>query len=204
MSGPAPTTRTPPPIKLWSPAVDFIENRMWQYHPAYNAQGFSYNAVQGQFVAVAPSSMTSASSSLTALNVQAPLQPRPAPEVVNDMNFWSEVLPKAIEELNKTEAPKQGLQSHWGIRHCSNWPDIQAKLDMARRDYDYIHGPQHVGRFRKKVRDALDKTTVPLQQVVKGIPSTDFTSPIVSISNVLLDVSVNLQFRDYQSSLIDA
>jgi hypothetical protein len=111
------------------------------------------------------------------------------------MNFWIAAFPEAMVELSKTEAFKQGHLSDWGIGRCSNWPALQAKLDLARREYEYYHDPQHVGRFRRKVRGALDKSVVPLEQIVKGVPSLDVTSPIISIANALLDVSTETSQR---------
>jgi hypothetical protein len=188
MSGQDHIIGSPPAIKLWSPAVDFIENRMWQYHPAYDASNFSYDPVQDQFVVAAPSSMNGLSSGLATANLQAPTQPRPAPGVVNDMTFWDEVFPMAMIELNATQVHKQLTASQWGIRHCSNWPDVQAKLEMARKRYDHDFGSEHVSRFRRKARSILDKSVGPLQQVAKGVPQVDIASPIVSVANVLLDV----------------
>jgi hypothetical protein len=188
MSGQSSTNGSPPAIKLWSPAVDFIENRMWQYHPAYDANNFSYDPVKGQFVVAAPGSMTGLSSGLATANIPGPAQPRPAPGVVNEMIFWDEVFPLAMIQLNKTQVHKQLTASQWGIRHCSNWPDVQAKLEIARQSYDHDFGPEHVGKFRRKARRFLDKGVGPLQQVAKGVPQVDIASPIVSVANVLLDV----------------
>jgi hypothetical protein len=189
MSGQAPTNGVPPPIQLWTPAVDFVENRMWQYHPAYNAQNHRYDPIQAQFVAL-EAGLSASSSNLLATNVPAYSQPRPAPGNVHDMDLWAVVFPGAMSELNTTPAPKQGDLQKWGIRTCSDWPEVQRKLEMARRDYDHLHGQKHVGKFRRKMRDVMDKSSIPLQQIVKGVPSVDAASPIVSVANVLLDVSV--------------
>ncbi|KAH5355652.1 hypothetical protein HBI48_130480 [Parastagonospora nodorum] len=186
MSGQAPTNGVPPPIQLWTPAVDFVENRMWQYHPAYNAQNHRYDPIQAQFVAL-EAGLSASSSNLLATNVPAYSQPRPAPGNVHDMDLWAVVFPGAMSELNTTPAPKQGDLQKWGIRTCSDWPEVQRKLEMARRDYDHLHGQKHVGKFRRKMRDVMDKSSIPLQQIVKGVPSVDAASPIVSVANVLLD-----------------
>jgi hypothetical protein len=188
MSGQTFGNNPPLNLQLRHPAVDFVENRMQQYHPAYDMHGFSYNPNQGLFLPTGPRSMTSSPSSLNAANTTTSPVPRPAPVVVNDMKFWDEVFPKAMQKLNRTQTIKPGHPSQWGIRRCSSWPDVQAKIEMARRDYDNFHGSQHVGKFRRKLRDVLDKSTVPLQQVVKGVPSADMSSPIVSVANILLDV----------------
>lgn len=161
---------------------------MWQYHPAYTTSSFSYDPTQGQFIVPAPGSMNGSTSSLATFHVPGPLEPRPVPGIVNDMSFWSEVFPLAMTELNKTHAPKQVDPSQWGIRSCSNWPHVQSKLEMARKEYDHDFGQEHVGKFRRKARHFLDKSVAPLQQIAKGVPSVDVASPIVSVATILLDV----------------
>jgi len=187
MSGRASNNSVPPPIQLWSPAVDFVENRMWQYHPAYDAQSIRYDPTQAQFVALEPS-LSASSSNLLAANVSASPQPRPARGRSLWTDLWTVVFPEAMYELSKTPAPKQKDVQIWGIRTCSDWPRVQSKLDMARGYYDHLYGQKHVGKFRRKMRDVMDKGSVPLQQIVKGVPSVDVVSPIVSVGNVLLDV----------------
>lgn len=162
---------------------------MWQYHPAYDAQNIRYDPTQAQFVAL-EASLSASSSNLLVANVSASPQPRPAPGRSLWTDLWTVVFPEAMSELSKTPAPKQKDMQTWGIRKCSDWPGVQSKLDMARGAYDRSYGQKHVGKFRRKMRDVMDKGSAPLQQVVKGVPSVDVASPIVSVANVLLDVGI--------------
>lgn len=187
MAGQTPATSSQRSIQLWPPAVDFIENRMWHYHPAYNPNNFHYSPAQGQFVAGGHAPMRPDLPSLATL---APPQPRPVPRVVNDMDFWEKIFQRAMVELKKLPAPKQANEPQWGIRRCPTWPDAQAKLEITRKDYDHCYGKQYVSRFRRGLCMALEKSAVPLQRIVKGVPAVKITSPIVGVANVLSDVSM--------------
>ncbi|KAK8062741.1 hypothetical protein PG997_014838 [Apiospora hydei] len=102
-------------------------------------------------------------------------QSRPTPGSVNEMGFWTEVFPQAMSRLT------------WGIRHLSVWADVQAKLDMARREYDHYNGQQNIGKFRRKLRRSLDKAAVPIQQGMKLVPDIEIASPVVGAIDLLVD-----------------
>lgn len=193
MSGQGPPGSSPQPFVLYTPAVDFIENRMSQYHEAFDTSGFRYSPNRNQFVALAPPPggvmQPPGPSSLTVPYVPAAPEPRPTPGSINDMGFWGVVFPVAMRRLNEEPLPRAGYQPQWGIRHLSVWRDVQAKLDMAQREYDFHHGSKNVGKFRRKLRDVLDKVTVPIQQAVGLIPDVDLASPVIGVVNMLLDVS---------------
>ncbi|KAI0183770.1 hypothetical protein EV127DRAFT_446185 [Xylaria flabelliformis] len=178
----------PSTFVLHTPAVDFIENRMSEYHPAFDVSGFRYSPMQNQFVPLADSHAASPLT-LAPLSPAAlvPPQPRSPPGSVSDMDFWSEVFPEAMNRLNQESLPDSEVYGRqWGIRHLSAWPNVQAKLDMARRDYDFRNG-QHVGKFRRKMRLAMDKVAGPLHQGIKLMPDIDIISPVVSVIGLLLD-----------------
>ncbi|KAI0872212.1 hypothetical protein GGS24DRAFT_468408 [Hypoxylon argillaceum] len=184
-----PPRSSAPTFILHTPAVDFIENRMSQYHPAFDTTGFRYSPTQSQFIPVSSPSNVTYPSILAPLPASPALpSPRPTPSSTNDMGFWASIFPEAIKRLNQEPLPYSGpYQRQWGIRHLSMWPDVQAKLDMARRDYDFYNGQQHVGKFRRKLRFVADKATVPLQQGAKLIPDIDIASPVISVIGLLLD-----------------
>lgn len=165
-----------------------MENRMAQFHPSLAPQGFSYSPGRGQFVAVPAMPVSQASSSLAPPNVLTATDPRPKPQSINDMEFWDGVFPKAMERLRETPELRKDPKRDWSIRHLTNWPDVQAKLEMSCRDYEFQHNPQAVGKFRRKVRGVLDKSSATLQQAVKVIPSMDIVSPITKVAELLLDV----------------
>lgn len=198
-----PDTPSPgPSFRLYSPAVDFIENRLPQYHPAFDTRHVHFDPSRGQFMASAltplqnhsmiPQSMSS-SSLVVAPSTQAPSPqqlPRPATGAINGMVFWNEMFPLVMEKLKLEPVPSSVTQSDWGIRHLSTWADVQAKLEMARRQYDFHFGSQHVGSFRRKARSLFDNHAVTLQQGTRLVPEVDMAKPIVGAIKVVLDVSV--------------
>ncbi|KAI1130784.1 hypothetical protein F5Y10DRAFT_234803 [Nemania abortiva] len=181
-----------PTFVLHTPAVDFMENRMSEYHPAFDTSGFRYSPTQSLFVPLTNQTTVmhvpgTSTLALPPTGSAAP-RPRPVPGSINDMGFWAEVLPQAMEKLNQKPLPYSGpYQPQWGIRHLSVWPDVQAKLDMARKDYDFHNSQEHVGKFRRKLRLVADKTAVPLKQGMKLIPDIDVASPVIGVIGLLLD-----------------
>ncbi|RYP66421.1 hypothetical protein DL771_007830 [Monosporascus sp. 5C6A] len=189
--GPSPSSPAPA-FMLHTPAVDFIENRMSQYHPAFATNGIRYSPTQSQFVPLAgPTAVVHVPGPSTlAPPPAAPAtpQPRPTPGSINDMGFWAEVFPEAMNRLNQEPLPYSGpYQPQWGIRHLAVWRDVQAKLDMARRHYDFYNGQQNVGKFRRKLRSVMDKVAVPLQQGMRLIPNVDMATPVIGVIDLLLD-----------------
>ncbi|KAJ2989594.1 hypothetical protein NUW58_g3394 [Xylaria curta] len=186
-----PPNGSAPTFVLHTPAVDFIENRMSYYHPAFDIGGFRYSPTQSQFVPLKdPTATTYAPNPSTmAARPTGPIlpQPRSNPSSINDMGFWAEVFPEAMKRLNQEPLSYSGpYSSQWGIRHLSVWPDVQAKLDMARKKYDYFNS-QHVGKFRRKLRQVLDDVAGPLQEGINLVPNIDIVSPIVGVIDLLLD-----------------
>jgi hypothetical protein len=112
------------------------------------------------------------------------------------MSFWEEVFPEAMNQLNQDPLPYRGpYQPQWGIRHLTVWRDVQAKLDMARQDYEFDIGQQQVGKFRRGMRRAMDKAGAPLQLGRKLIPLMDITSPVLGVVDLLLDVSTRAEWH---------
>ncbi|KAI0100560.1 hypothetical protein GGR51DRAFT_532420 [Nemania sp. FL0031] len=181
-----------PIFVLHTPAVDFIENRMSQYHPAFDTSGFRYSPTQSLFVPVTDPTVVMHVPSPLAL-VPPPTgptipRPRPTPGSINEMGFWTEVFPRAMGKLKQEPLPYSGpYQRQWGIRHLSAWHDVQAKLDMARKDYYFDNDPRHTGKFRRKLRLVADKAAVPIQQGMKLIPDIDVASPVIGVIGLLLD-----------------
>ncbi|WQF76560.1 hypothetical protein CDEST_01574 [Colletotrichum destructivum] len=184
-----------PAFRVHSPAVDFIENRSHHYHPAFDPRYVQFNSTQRQFIPriqhpfdeLLPQSMMQpavAAPSLLSLPQQSP---RPGPGAVNDMLFWHEIFPRAMETLREDPTPCLIKDPAWDIRRFATWADVQTKLDMARQRYDFHLGPQQVGRFRRKVRSVLSDHTVKLQQAAKLIPEMDVSKPIIGAIKVVLD-----------------
>ncbi|KAK8054512.1 hypothetical protein PG994_009579 [Apiospora phragmitis] len=182
-----------PAFVLHSPAVDFIENRGSEYHPALDATMCRYSPKQGKFMPLVSSSAAMhipGSSNITIPIPAGPVspQPRPTPGSVGEMGFWAEVFPEAMKRLIQEALSYSGpYRQQWGIWHLGVWPDVPAKLDMARRDYEQFNGQQSIGKFRRRLRHSLDKAAVPLQQGLKLVPDIEIASPVVGAIELLVD-----------------
>lgn len=171
-------------LALHTPAVDFIENRSYEYHPAFDSTMCRYSPTQNKFLPLA------GSSSMTYMPADPGLpQPRPKPSPVSDMSFWAEVFPEAMRHLNEEPEPYNGrYKLQWSIRDLRDWRQVEETLDMARKEYDHSNGHQHIGKFRRKLRGAMDKSVQPLKQAMKLVPDIEIASPVVGAIELLVDV----------------
>lgn len=173
-----------PPFRLYAPEVDFIENRLPEYHEAFIPSKIRYDAGKRQFVGLVPGQ----SQNLIIPNASPPSQPRPVPGAVVDMKFWDELFPNAMEYLNSESTVQSKHDGEWGIRNLSKWQDVQAKLEKARQVYDFENSSQNVGKVRRKVRSLMDSHHAIVQQAVKVVPNSDIATPIVGVINIIVDV----------------
>ena len=175
-----------PPFRLYTPEVDFIENRLPEYHEAFHTSNVQYDASKRQFVAL----VTVPPQSLIIPDASPLPQPRQEPDSVADMKFWDEIFPSAMERLNSESTVQSKYDAEWGIRHLSKWQDVQAKLEKARQVYDFEIGSQTVGKVRRKMRSFMDSHHAIAQQAVKMVPNSDITTPIVGVINIIVDVRI--------------
>ncbi|KAK1637798.1 hypothetical protein BDP81DRAFT_347230 [Colletotrichum phormii] len=188
-------TSTQPSFTLHSPAMDFIENRMQQYHPAFDARRVQFDPAEGLFRprfqnslgAVISQQATSAMLDVTHLPSATQRSVRPMMKSVSDMAFWKAVLPNSMELLRGETSPCVIKHPEWGIRHLTTWPDVEGKLDSARQKYEFHQGHAHVGKFRRNLRSILNNQTSTMHQVVRLVPEIDFSKPIVGAIKVVLD-----------------
>ncbi|ETS84739.1 hypothetical protein PFICI_02764 [Pestalotiopsis fici W106-1] len=189
---------SPPPgpsITLHSPAIDFIENELPDYHPAFDARHVRFDLSRDQFVPRTPylngtlvrESIPSSMLSVPSMPPPSQQLTRPAPGQINEMGFWVELFPKVVQMLQEDPIPSNLDDSKWGIRGLSTWADVQARLDMARREYNFQHGSQSAGSFRRAVRNGLDKHAVAVKQAARFVPDVDLAKPIVGAIHVVID-----------------
>ncbi|KAK8045967.1 hypothetical protein PG996_014031 [Apiospora saccharicola] len=175
-----------------TPAVDFIENRSHEYHRAFDSTVCRCSPTQNKFVPLSGASTIVPRLDLSSMTVMPPgpilPQPRPNPSPIGDMSFWAEVFPEAMKRLNDEPQPYHGrYRLQWSIRDFIEWQQVQEKLDMARREYDHFNGHQQIGKFRRKLRGAMDKSVQPLKQAMKLVPDIEIASPVVGAIELLVD-----------------
>jgi len=185
-------------FKLHSSAVDFVENRLPQYHSVFGHPNSRFDPHQQKFVD---------DSSSDAINFYEPpllsdsdeTAPRPPLSDVHVMKFWELIFLAAMDRLRRDPEPEKQCTSEYSIRNLQKWEQVSSKLKQAQRTYEFrdqtITVGQIFGRARRKMRRLADKGIAPAQQASKFIPNTDFASPVAAVVGVLLDVSYPCQRR---------
>ncbi|KAF2621313.1 hypothetical protein BU25DRAFT_463806 [Macroventuria anomochaeta] len=163
---------------------------MSNYHPAFSPQHVRWSPSQGQFIAHPTQQHTAvALPNRTTLDVPSRPGPRPRPGLIDEMKFWENAFPAAMQQLANTPEPQYGtkLQDQWSIRRTKTWANVQAKLEMAHRDYNFSFQGQHTQRFRQTMRRVADKVAPYLSQGLKVVPDSEFTRPVINVLGFVLD-----------------
>ncbi|KAF4333485.1 hypothetical protein FBEOM_12693 [Fusarium beomiforme] len=179
------------PIQPRSPAVDFAETKLSEYHEGFKYPASKFDQTLHRFVD---------NSSPTAVQIYGPRPlsnvvfeppPRQLPPKVESMEFWGKVLPEAMRRLRECPKAHNQSQSEYGIRDLNKWSEVQKTLLFAKNSYDFrTHEGsigQAAGKLRRATRKVFDKSVVPLQQAVKFVPDVEIASPIVGSVKVLLE-----------------
>ncbi|KAF8861121.1 hypothetical protein BDZ45DRAFT_740720 [Acephala macrosclerotiorum] len=175
-----------PSVHLQPPSVDFIDNRLQDYHEAFRNPQTRYDPLLRRYVPVLPAAtMLSKSHPIMTASEQLP-QPRKLHPAVEAMRFWTFIFDdsmKKFKELYKEE-PKRRAQDGYSIRSKTNWEDIYSQLQKARESYDGMKG--FWGRVKKGLRTVADHSD-PLQQGLRLVPENQYVSPILAAMEVLVD-----------------
>ncbi|KAI1806952.1 hypothetical protein F4811DRAFT_560169 [Daldinia bambusicola] len=167
-----------PRIQLRSPTVDFVTNRLTEYHGAFNHPDARYDPHYNRFINV-----------LAPVHLDQSPQPRAPP--VEAMKFWTNILPSAMNQLSEIPEPKGRSSSTYSIRSQTDWKDIHEKLELARKCYEYENkakgaSPGFRNTIRQGARKVLDRSAGPLGQAAQFVPDIEIASPIVGAVKVLL------------------
>lgn len=187
-----------PNLQLQSPAVDFIENCLDKYHPAFSTPPSRYNSRLGYFAIDESSNvsgMEPASAMVVAIHdgddspapdaasaVAAQLMPttepclhnapRPIPQRVDALEFWDILFPRAKAQLIKAHPhePERLVKSGWTIRDKTNWTDVFDQVEAAKNNFSKVDNKFKAG-FRKVYRKFGERAAEPLNRVTKLVPA---------------------------------
>ncbi|RGP68714.1 hypothetical protein FSPOR_5185 [Fusarium sporotrichioides] len=172
-----------PRIQLHTPEVDFIENRLQEYHPAFDVSKVRYDDNEGQFIAIDSAS----SQRLMVPDAAIPTRVRPAPAPVSDMEFWDKIFAIAMERFNNDAKVKLKRDPKWDIRRLSKWSEIQARLEEAQGEYNFNNRSKSIEKARRTMRSFLNNYHIIPQQIGKLVPSSEIAGPIVGVINLMVD-----------------
>ena len=177
--------------------VDFIDNRLPRYHPAFTNPPVRYNAMSGQFSpksqALVPrvnnAALVAPSISSELVGVDD-LPPRPDWADFKAMEFWSAIFSEAMVQFRMTPEPRGRSKTAYSIRDQGCWDAVYDTLELARNKYQKEGGT--LGWLRKVRRKAADKIT-PVAEMAriasKLCPSESAATPVLGAVEVLFEVS---------------
>lgn len=187
-----------PNLQLQSPAVDFIENSLDKYHPAFSTPPSRYDPHLGSFVIREPLDVSpaEAASAMAVANqdgchfpasesaLAATIQPNPTPEThlgiaprpvsqrVDALEVWDTLLPQAREHFVKAHPhePKHLEKSRWSIRGKTNWEEVFDQVEAAKNHCSRADNKFKSG-FRKVYRKFGEHAAEPLNRMSKLVPA---------------------------------
>jgi hypothetical protein len=178
-------------------AVDFVENKLPDYHPLFRCHSSRYDPQSRHFVAAhIPVTMPATASP----------PPQPAPNTATEpaaeppaevkkklekkmekkMEYWDKIFPDAMAEFKAKpdiKAPKK-RKAKYEIRNDDTWDAVYGKLEAARKDYTRKGG--FFGTVRQVWRWTADNATETLGLGVKLTPKMDIVTPVLGAVDVLL------------------
>ena len=195
-----------PDLQLQSPAVDFIENSLDKYHPAFSTPPSRYDPYLGGFVlrdstdvsstALAPAMAVAVHDGghspvpESALNIV----PRPIPQKVDALEFWDTLFPQAMAQLFKAHPLESEnlLKSGYRIRDKKTWTEVFDQVEAARNHCSKVDNKFKVG-VRKVYRKFGEHAAEPLNRMTKLVPAGGdmgavAVTPIIGCVQILLEV----------------
>lgn len=204
------------PIRLQTPAVDFIDNRLPRYHPAFEHPERFHGEDGNQLIAIGsdwsspttfdhttsfvPSDQAAKSQDLVGPAMLSPRPSqqaaRPLPPSIEDMRFWESIWPKAIDRLSETPEAPGRKDKGFSIRGAKKWADVTNTLNRARDKYNgtKADGSRYhtvLGKIKRSGRRVGETVATPLQQAIKVVPNHPIATPVLGAVDLLIKVGGN-------------
>lgn len=190
-----------PDLQLQSLAVDFIDNRLDKYHPAFSTPPARYDPARGSFMPVlTPRPDTTMQSqqhqqlSTTPRPDDVQLIPRPPAEPAKALKFWDSLFVRAMNKFtagpNAVKEPGGRAEAGYSIRDKKDWTAVFDTLQDAKQCYFQKKGIK--GTFRRVYRSIADFGAPVLLDVTKLVPETGclFVTPVVGAIQIVLEVTL--------------
>jgi hypothetical protein len=166
-------------------AVDFIDSRLPEYHPAFKNSQSHFDRALGKYVSsISETSM--ASDSLQPISNEIRHSRLPPP--VEAMKFWNHIFKPSMDIFkDEKQYPKPKLKPEYNIRDKDSWCDVHETLQKARENYD-VSKKGYLGHLKSGVRKLADNLG-PVEQIATAVPNLDYVSPVLAAVEVILEVS---------------
>ena len=189
-----------PRLDQQGPAVDFIDNRLGQYHIMFENPPVYFDPTMQRFV---PTTMFPFSTEpnedkahqvvekqTSSPNTDLVLPPRPAYNNVKAMVFWAGIFQEAMNEFrNRSPPPKDRDTTPYDIRNKHDWESVYNVLEAAKEKYCHPDGFR--GKVLRSRRRLADKSSF-LSEVTRiasvFTPENMYTTPVLGSIRVILEV----------------
>lgn len=204
-----------PDLQVQSLAVDFIDNHLDKYHPAFSTPHARYDPAQGSFVAVPTPRL--GSPPMQSPDKQQPsamrqrddmtLSPRSLADPANALKFWDSLFVRAMKKFavgpKATKEPAGRAQAGFSIRDKTSWTAIFKTLQSAQESYFRTKGIK--GAARIGYRAFADHAAPLLLDVTNLVPETGcvFVTPVVGSIQIVLEVTQLSHFLAFLSPKIN-
>lgn len=169
-----------PRVNLQPPSVDFIDNRLDEYHPAFKTNSnVQYDPAVGHYAIMPPGALM-----LEPVSEQSML-PRQALPKAGQLKFWNTLLPEAMDRLRGKPILK--LKPEYLIRDKTSWEDVHDQLQKAQELYEG-NSKSSRGRIKNILRNITDNSGS-IKQVTDVVKQIDYVSVPMAVMGILLDVS---------------
>ncbi|KAF5706993.1 hypothetical protein FMUND_11323 [Fusarium mundagurra] len=169
------------------PCLEFIEERLPEFHEAFANPDTRFNTAWGRFEPMTHNQDAGDCTEQPGEHDLPDILPDNTTKDSDRRPFWEEMLPEAMEELKSTrDEPKRLAGTPRSIRDLEGWVDIVNVLEKARANYYNYSG--FIGFWKKsahKVADNVDEG----KRLLSLLPNTEYTSVIHCVFDIVFDAA---------------
>ncbi|KAI2463777.1 hypothetical protein F4781DRAFT_415463 [Annulohypoxylon bovei var. microspora] len=171
-------------------AVDFIDNHLPGFHPAFACSYSKYDPNIDRYVLsshvslIKMQSRQSKSQALT-LTRAKPSDIRSPPGIMLSMQFWDNVFPVAMSRLEEEfDESNNRHDASYNIRGLKDWDQVYQKLESCFKNY--VDDTGLIKKVKRGWRGFADQIG-PMQEVWKLVPDIDYLTPIRGTLEFIMD-----------------